>query len=185
MKRINKLPKEREVDLVFDLINAVALVNDSNKASLLIQDLLSKSEIKNISKRLRIAKLLLEDRTYNEIIDDMHCSYGTIAKISAWLEEAGQGVRAIINKLPKRQKEVNLAGHRFRQYKLPEVILEDYLNLKAFTQVKRVESLLKNTEIKERIFKKLNESLEEIYKERKKMKSKRKVWSDKLPHYIV
>lgn len=171
MKRVSKLSKSEELDLIFDLINAIVLVNDAKKASLLIQDLLAPAEIKNISKRLRIAKLLVDGRTHKEITDEMHCSFATISKMSTWLDEAGFGVKEIVTKLPKRQEEVDIVGNRFRQYRLPEAIWEDYLNLKAFSQRKRVEDLMKNSELKKELFDKIQEAVEDIYKRKSKNKS--------------
>ena len=170
MVRVNKFSKDKELDLIFDLINAIAMVNDSKKASLLLQDLLTPSEIKNISKRLRIAKLLLAGKKQEEIIEDMHCSFATISKMSTWLDEAGFGVKEIVTKLPKRQEEVEFVGNRFRQYRLPEAIWEDYLNLKAFTQRKRVEELMENSETKKELFDKIQEAVADIYKKKTKNK---------------
>lgn len=177
MKRVNKLSKNKELDLIFDLINAISLVNNPEKASLLLQDLLTPVEIKNISKRLRIAKLLVGGITQKEITDEMHCSFATISKMSIWLEEAGFGVKEVVTKLPKRQEEVDFVGNRFRQYRLPEAIWEDYLNLKAFTQRKRVEDLMKNSELKKELFDKIQEAVEDIYKKKPKNKSRRKHYS--------
>lgn len=177
MKRVNKLSKNQELDLIFDLINAIALVNNPNKASLLLQDLLAPAEIKNISKRLRIAKLLIDGKTQKEITDEMHCSFATISKMSTWLDEAGFGVKEVITKLPERQEEVDFVGNRFRQYRLPEAIWEDYLNLKAFTQRKRVEDLMKNSELKKELFDKIQEAVEDIYKRKPKNKARRRYYT--------
>ena len=170
MKRSNKLPKNVELDLIFDLINAIALVNNPKKASLLLQDLLAPTEIKNISKRLRIAKLLVDGKTQKEITDEMHCSFATISKMSTWLDEAGFGVKEVITKLPKRQEEVDFVGNRFRQYRLPEAIWEDYLNFKSFVQKKRVKDLMKNSETKKELFDKIQDAVEDIYKRKPKNK---------------
>ncbi|MBI4225734.1 hypothetical protein HY612_01340 [Candidatus Roizmanbacteria bacterium] len=170
IKKLSKLSKKEELDLVFDLINAIALVNNPKKASLLLQDLLAPAEIKNISKRLRIAKLLVEGRTQREITDEMHCSFATISKMSTWLDEAGFGVKEIVTKLPKRQEEVNFVGNRFRQYRLPEAIWEDYLNLKAFVQQRRVEELMENSKTKKELFDKIQEAVVDIYKKKSKNK---------------
>ncbi|OGK17539.1 hypothetical protein A2774_00950 [Candidatus Roizmanbacteria bacterium RIFCSPHIGHO2_01_FULL_39_12c] len=170
-KRPNKLSKDKQLDLIFDLINAISLVNKPSKASLLLQDLLAPSEIKNISKRLRITKMLLDGKTHREITDETHTSFATIAKISVWLDEAGFGIKDIISKLPKRQEKVNIAGYRFRQYRLPEAIWEDYLNLKSFLQQKKVENLLKNTQTKKELFDKIQSAVDEIYKKKQKSRN--------------
>ena len=67
-KRLEKLSKDQQEDLVFDLINAFALTKDPLSSSLLIQDLLTASEIKNLSKRLRIAKLLLKNKLTSRLL---------------------------------------------------------------------------------------------------------------------
>ena len=58
-KRLEKLTRNEQADLTFDLINAFSLVKNPLSTSLLLQDLLTALEIKNLSKRLRIAKFLL------------------------------------------------------------------------------------------------------------------------------
>ena len=169
MRPIKKFSKEEELDLIFDLINAFALVNDSDKAALLLQDLLTRSEIKNISKRLRIAKMLLNGRKQEEIIQEMHCSFATISKISTWLDEAGLGLKDVINRLPKRQEEVHFVGNVFRQFRLPEALWEDYLNLKAFSQRKRVEDVLKNSKTKKELFHRIQKAVEDVYRNKNKL----------------
>jgi uncharacterized protein YerC len=101
-KRLEKLSKKEVLDLSFDLINAFSIVNNPMETSLLIQDLLTKSEIKHMAKRLRIAKLLLADKTQREIANDLHCSLATVAKVNLRLEQGGEGLRRVISKLPKR-----------------------------------------------------------------------------------
>ena len=66
-KRLDKLTKTDHEGLVFDLINAFAVVNNPTDSALLMHDLLTKSEINNLSKRLRIAKLILSGKTHDEI----------------------------------------------------------------------------------------------------------------------
>src|SRR3989338_2664607 len=165
MKRINKFSKNEEIDFVFDLINVIVLANNSDKASFLLQELFSPYEIRNLSKRLRIAKLILEGNTHEQITDEMHCSYATIAKINTWLEQSGK-LKDIIIKLPKMQKKVNIAGYRFRAYRLPEAIWESYLNAKSFDQKQRVTNLLKNTKTKQEIFDKIQSYIYDYYKEK-------------------
>lgn len=166
MKRIIKLTREMELDLTFDLINAISLVNNPTKAALLLEDLLTSAEIRNISKRLRIAKLILEGKTQVEVIDEIHCSFGTIAKVSVWLKKAGNGLKEVIRNLPKRHEKVDLVGQKYRIYRLPEALLENYLNLLANDERKRVEKLLKNSEDKKELFDKIEETFQDFYKDK-------------------
>ncbi len=49
----------------------------------LVQSLLSSFEIKDIARRLMVAKLLNEDKTYEDIVETMGMSESTIGKIQA------------------------------------------------------------------------------------------------------
>lgn len=100
--------------MVFDLVNAFALIKDSVQAALLIQDLLTEAEVKNLAKRLRIAKLVIGGKTVEDITKELHCSAATVSKVRLWIDNAGTGLRNVINKLPK-QREV------FKPRKIPGV----------------------------------------------------------------
>ncbi|OGM13688.1 hypothetical protein A3A76_02660 [Candidatus Woesebacteria bacterium RIFCSPLOWO2_01_FULL_39_23] len=102
-KRLDKLSKSEQEDLLFDLINAFAVVKNSEDSALLLHDLLTKREVQNLSKRLRIAKLLLADVLQEDITNKLHCSYATITKVKVWLDEGGDGLRKVISKLPERK----------------------------------------------------------------------------------
>lgn len=168
MKKINKLTKEQEADLVFDLINAISLVNNPKKAALLLGDLLSPAEIRHISKRLRIAKFILEGKTHEEIILEIHCSFATIAKVSLWLNEAGEGLRDVIKNLPKKHEKVHLVGNKYRIYRLPEALWENYINMLASDERVRVQNLLNTSEKKKELFDKIQETVKDFYKEKTK-----------------
>src|SRR3989338_2876052 len=102
-KRIEKLSTKEQGELIFDLVNAIVSAKSVGEAALFLQDLLTKSEMKILAKRLRIAKLLIDGITYEQIKESLHVSHGTIAKIAAWLAERGDGFRKIIEKLPKNK----------------------------------------------------------------------------------
>ena len=163
MRRGNKFSKEEEIDLIFDLINAIVIANKSDKAVVILQELFTPHEIRTLSKRLRIAKLLLEGLTYEEIMKELKCSFATIAKINTWLNQSGQ-LKKIIKGLPERQKNVNFVGYKFRTYKLIEALWEDYLNVKADLQRAQVEKLIQNTNLKKLIFDKIQKEINKFYK---------------------
>src|SRR3989344_2905016 len=52
-KRLDKVPPYLREDLIFDLINAFGLVKNSFEAAQLLQDILTKKELDNLSKGLR------------------------------------------------------------------------------------------------------------------------------------
>lgn len=101
-KRLEKMSKEDQLDLMFDLINAFRLVKTPLETALLMQDLLTASEIKHLAKRLRIAKLLLDSETHRDIAGQLHCSLATVTKVSIWINQGGEGLKDVIAKLPGR-----------------------------------------------------------------------------------
>ncbi len=134
-KRIEKFSASEKEDLVLDLVHAVVMVQSVKDVALFLQDLLTKSELRMLSKRLRIAKLLLQGLTYEQIEDKLHTSHTTVAKIAAWLSEKGEGFRAIVQKLPKKQNikewhnysEWDKIKRRYSLYFWPELLLEEIL----------------------------------------------------------
>lgn len=166
-KRLEKLSKQEQADLVFDLINAFALAKDPLSSSLLLQDLLTASEIKNLSKRLRIAKLILEGKTHEEIVKILHSSYGTVSKVRSWLEEAGEGLKRVIKKLPKRKKKFVFKKDALGYYGLPQILIGSYLNYLEGSERKRIENFLKSAEKKDKLFKAIQKVIDEEFREKR------------------
>src|SRR3990172_6434224 len=100
LRREEKFSKEKRLELMFDLINSFRIVKSPVETADFLQDLLTAKEIKNLAKRLRIAKLLLNNVTYEEIVRTVHVSYATIAKVSVWLSQGGEGFKKVIARLP-------------------------------------------------------------------------------------
>lgn len=143
-RRTDKLSKDEQEDLVFDLINAFGLMNNSVDSALLLQDLLTESEIKNLAKRLRIAKLLLADQTHEQIVSEIHCSYATVGKVASWFNMGGQGLRRVIQRLPKRRKTYQ--PHRIPGvgYGLPQILLHYTSGALEKNEKKKLEKFLQD-----------------------------------------
>lgn len=166
-KRLEKLSKQEQESLVFDLINALVQTKNVTETALFLQDLLTKTEMKVLAKRLRIAKLLLSGMTYQEIVDMLHVSHATIAKIAVWLSERGDGFRNIIKKLPEQKKLKSWADmsdwdHFKRRYSLyfwPELLLEEIVKQANKKQKDRIKSVLERLEEKSELHKKIEHML--------------------------
>ena len=122
-RRIDKLSKEEVLDLTFDLINAFRYVQTPLETALLMQDLLTGSEIRQLAKRLRIAKLLLKGETQRDIARQLHCSLATVTKVSIWLSRGGEGLRQIVSKLPKKYKMPEKLPSGPIEYHLPQLMI--------------------------------------------------------------
>ncbi len=133
LKRWEKLSRSEQADLLFDLLSAFTLLRSLPEAATFITDLLTRDEVRFLSKRLRIAKLLLSDFTYQEIVGTLKVSHVTIAKVASWLKEKGEGFRSVVQQIPKRRKGKDPAEHsewgRFKRSHAaafwPELLIED------------------------------------------------------------
>lgn len=131
--KLEKNTKQQKDEWILDLINAFAMCNSLEKVVIFLQDLMTKSELKMLSRRLHIAKLLLEGYNYREIQESMHVSHATVAKVAAWLSERGEGFRETIGKLPKKKgardpldiTEWSRLKKRYPMYFWPELLLEE------------------------------------------------------------
>lgn len=173
-KRLEKLTADEQTGLLRDLVNAFRSIKSPTEVVLLIQDLLTEKEVTNISKRLRIAKLLLEGKKYEEIEKELHTSYGTVAKVGAWLAQKGEGFRLVVQRLPKRQKVKDWRDYsqwdkvkRNRPlYFWPELLLEEIVRSANKREKERLSKVLKNLGQKSGMHKKLQELIDEDYRER-------------------
>ena len=76
------------------------------------KDLLSETEAIMLSKRILIAKYLLEGQSYNEISSKLKAGSGTIARIHRWLNSGFGGYEKAVKQfekaLSKRKKSAHL-----------------------------------------------------------------------------
>lgn len=167
VRRVEKLTKGEQESLVFDLINSLVQTQTVGEAALFVQDLLTKSEMKMLGKRLRIAKLLLSGMTYEEIEKNLHASHTTVAKIAAWLTERGDGFRKIIQRLPKQMQEKawhersewDTFKRRYSLYFWPELLLEEIVKNANQRNKNRIKEVLERLEEKSELHKRIEKLL--------------------------
>lgn len=167
-KRLNKFSKDEQENLVFDLINAFSLASNPLDSALLLQDLLTEVEVNNLAKRLRIAKLLLGGETHEEIVSQLHCSFATVTKVRIWLDNAGDGLKKVIKRLPQRRK-VNIPKKMPGVgYGLPNII-DYYISTSLKTgENKRLENFTKNMKVKAAADRELRQDLNSEFRRFKK-----------------
>ena len=183
MKRLDKLSPSDHEDLLRDLVNAFSSLKSPTEAALFVQDLLTEKEVTNLSKRLRIAKLFVEGKKYEEIEKELHTSHGTVAKIGTWLAEKGEGFRLIIKRLPKKQKvkdwqeysQWDKLKRRYPSHFWPELLLEEIVRSANKKEKERLSKVLKNLDQKSSMHKKLQELIDEDYREQRSVKKRAKL----------
>ena len=167
VRKIERLSKKDQESLLFDLVHALVQTKNVSDAVLLLQDLLTKSEITTLSKRLGIAKLLIKGASYEEIEKNLKVSHSTIAKIAAWLTDRGEGFRRIINKIPHETKlksfddvsDWDRIKRKHGLYFWPELLLEEIVKSASKKQKKRISSILDRVEEKSELHKEMKRLL--------------------------
>ncbi len=67
-------------------------------AEAFLRDLCTYAEIENMAQRLYCAKMILEGKTYNQIIEETQISTVTLSRVSACVKHGGGGYKSIIEK---------------------------------------------------------------------------------------
>lgn len=164
--KIDKLSNDEKLDLMLDLIYAFGIVKKPEETAVFLQDLLTSNEIRNLSVRLRIAKLLLGGLTYDEVIQDLRVSSTTITKVSIWLEQGGEGFKNVISKLPIKWEKPKKLPPGPLEFHLPELLIalaEYKLSERNMGTVRKFSS---GIDSKKLIDKSLREASDDVYKMR-------------------
>ena len=92
-------------DDIDELFRAVLLLEDEEDCYRFFEDICTINEIKAISQRLQVAKLLSENRTYNEIESITKASTATISRINKCLVYGAEGDQRILARLKEQEQE--------------------------------------------------------------------------------
>lgn len=146
--KAHRLPKDKKQKVLLELCAALVMVKKLQEAAKLLGDLLSDQEIEMVGKRLQIAKLLLNDKTYEEIMEDIKVSAPTIARVNLWLQQAGEGFRMVMQRgLSKKDMKVpewmplpyeSEMARRFPLYHWPQSLLAEIIRAANNRQRKRM-----------------------------------------------
>jgi len=103
-------PQERSA-LLDELWTMIALLESRDEVKSFFKDLLSETEAVMLARRIRIAKLLLEGCSYDEICKKLKTSPLTVASVRRWLRSGFGGYEASLPKLKRelaRREEIHL-----------------------------------------------------------------------------
>ena len=124
MSQVSKRPLQEKTRIrIYNLfLQSVSLCSTSEKATSLIEDLLTPTEKIMLSKRFCIAFMLVNGFSYDLIRETLRVSISTIGTVSLWLKEKGTGYRMVINMIKTREKTKKI---------WEEIVdgIEDYMSL--------------------------------------------------------
>ena len=88
-----------------EFYSMIALLKNREEVKQFFKDLLTLSEVVMISRRLQIAKMLLEGLTYREIQEKLKVGVATIVSVEQWLNRGFGGYRNIIGRHKKQERK--------------------------------------------------------------------------------
>lgn len=80
------------------LVDTLRKLKSSKDLSNFIDDLLTEEEILDLAQRLKIAKLILDEKTYDEIAQKVETSTSTVSKIGQVIKYGRGGLQKSIAK---------------------------------------------------------------------------------------
>ncbi len=94
--------KDENLDYLFEAILTLKTVDECYA---FFEDLCTPQEMKSISQRLQVAKLLTSDCVYNEIVKQTGASTATISRVNKTLNyQAAGGYKIIFDRLKDENK---------------------------------------------------------------------------------
>jgi len=159
-----KLDKAQTQDLIIDFCEAIAATKNGSESAQLLTDLLGKQELEMLARRLKVAEMLLDDNTYEQIGKALKISKTTIARVQSWLQNSGEGYRLIIERTkknrPKAEETLNplsFSGlkRKYPAYFWPQLALEYWANNSSKKHKEQMQKLLAKIEDKPKMYKDL------------------------------
>jgi len=84
-----------------NLFEAILSLETVKEAEAFFRDLCSIDEIKFMSERWEIAKLVYKGLPYRKISDKLNVSTTTVSRVALWLNNGEGGYKAVLDKLNK------------------------------------------------------------------------------------
>lgn len=86
------------------LIDVILELDNREEAKKFFRDLCTENEIVLLEQRFAVAKMLSEQKTYQDICDVTGASTATISRVSRALNSGEDGYNAVIDRLKKNAK---------------------------------------------------------------------------------
>ena len=118
MSRVSpkSIPKEDLRQLLNELWVMIASLETKEEVENFFRDLLSETEALMLARHIRIARLLLQGMTYEDIAEILHASDGTIAGVHRWLQSGSGGYKDALPRLEANIKAKEKQSERTTPY---------------------------------------------------------------------
>ncbi len=89
------MPQKISEEMINDLYQLFASIDNAEDFRLLLDDLCTYKEIEQMAGRIAAAKLFMEGKTYNQVIDATNISSATLSRVSRCVQR-GDGYRKFL-----------------------------------------------------------------------------------------
>lgn len=94
------VPKLKELDLDY-LFEAILKLKNVEECYAFFDDLCTVQELKALSQRLHVAKMLSDSRVYIDIVAETGASTATISRVNRSLHYGADGYKIVFERMPK------------------------------------------------------------------------------------
>lgn len=84
-----------------NLYEVLAQTSTPREVAELMRDLLTVEELEEAIRRLKVARMLDEGKTFRQIAAEVKTSTATITRVNYWLHHGANGYRLALKRLPK------------------------------------------------------------------------------------
>lgn len=104
---MNPKLKEYHVDYLFD---AILELRTKEECAKFFEDLCTVQELKAMSQRIQVAKMLSENRIYSDIVQQTGASTATISRVNRSLQYGSDGYDIVFERLNEKAKAAQTPG---------------------------------------------------------------------------
>lgn len=92
---------DESIDQLFE---AILSLEDMGECYRFFEDICTVNEIKSLAQRLEVARMLSEEKTYNEIAEKTNASTATISRVGRFLNYGADGYKIILDRLCSKKE---------------------------------------------------------------------------------
>ena len=97
---MEKKLKDKNTDLFFDAILHLKSVDECYD---FFEDLCTVNELKSISQRIVVAKMLREKKVYSDIVDETGASTATVSRVNRSLQYGSGGYAIVFDRMKEQE----------------------------------------------------------------------------------
>lgn len=170
MAKYSKISNKEREELLKEFCEALSVLKTPQEIMNFITDLLTQQETIMLAKRIKIAKLLLEGKNYRDIENLLKIGHGTVARVSYWLAEGGEGFRLIAERTKKEKLKPpsswDLAMGDWRKFRRryplmfwPQLLIENIIKVMNKRQKEKIRQVIEKLDRKSALYKQINKIL--------------------------